>query len=1649
MKRSRHSLRIALLAGFLATIGSSVAINAQSFAYVSNAGDSTVLAIDTASSTAVATVPLGIGGAVGAAITPEGAVDRTSAANAPEASASAHLALRTAGIFEEPLVATGETSADEDQALLRAIAGYKTQTDRDDFTVFDHFLAEFPHSNWRVALRTNLGLAYYHYGYFSKAIDAWEDAWSAGRGAASREAKALLDRAVGELARMHARLGHADRLAALFDEIGDRPISGPATEFITGAREGLWTMRNNPGVAYLCGPAALKNLLLLRNASAEQLRFLDEYRSGPQGVTLAELARLAEQAKLPFSLVYREKNHPVPTPAIVHWKVSHFAVLLEEVNDRFHVADPTFGTDLWVTRKALESESSGYFLIPSTELSTGLRKINENEASHIRGMGFTTASDASATRPDNDKAMPDNPSCPMCGYNVTEMVVSLTLKDTPVGYAPPKGPPVFVSVTYNQREAGQPAIFSYFNVSPKWTLNWLSYIQDDPTLPGASVTRYVAGGGYVEYQGYSSANGFFYRETTTKVDAFLQRASDTPIIYRRFLPDGTVETYSQSDGATTYPRRIFLTQIADPAGNAVTLNYDNQLRLTSLTDATGRNTSFSYELPDNPLLVTRITDPFDRSAQIAYDTDGRLSQITDIIGLTSRFTYDNSNLVDSMTTPYGTTSFAFGDGTYYGVYRFVEITDPLGNHERVEFLQNAPGIPSEDSFVPVGITPFNYQGSMFMNGRDTYYWDKHVLAVARGDYTKARNRHWLHDSTHPGADMTSSVIESVKNPLERRIWRGYPGQFGVGGGSTGNLDKPSIVARVLDDGSTQSTQFTYNFRGKVTSVIDPVGRVTLYDYDPVHAYDLFDIKQQTSPGVLSTIASFTYNNQHLPLTYTDAAGQTTTYTYNAVGQLTQVTDPLNETTKYVYDPLGYLTQIINANNQIAATFTYDTFGRVATLTDSEGYTLQFAYDAMDRITKITYPDGTTRNYTWNKLDLASVKDRLGRITQYSYDAVRNLVDVADPLGRHTKVAYYENGHLKSLTDPNGNTTTWNVDVQNRVTGKQYADGRQFNNTYEATTSRLKAITDPLGQTKQYTYTEDDQLAGISYSNAVNPTANVTFTYDPYFLRLASMADGSGTTQYQYLPVGALGALKLLSEVGPYQNSAIGYQYDALGRLSRRTVDVSSETFGYDAIGRLISHASPLGTFSLAYLGQTQQPISRILGGGPVATRWMYDTNTNDRRLMHIDNGAEPRNYHLTTNPENLITELDVAGGGTPESWTYSYDAADRLLQATSQDAQYSYSYDPPDNITSLQGPSGVENATYNVVNQITSFNNNSFFYDANGNLTTDGVRTYQWDAENRLIAVSFNNQPAKRTTFRYDGLGRRIGIISSDGTGLVETRYLWCGSALCQARDSNDTVSRRYYPEGEGLPGAPLYYAQDQLGSVRDIVGAQTGQTIASFDYDPYGNPTHISGSTYTDFRYAGLFYEQNSRLYLANRRAYDAATGRWLSRDPLGEAVSSINLYRYVKNDPVNLIDPTGAQEAGEPGWEPGYEPTGDPLLEGLNEQQELQLKGYLYQFWELYYWELLHGEPKQPLVQQCLINPPDSTTAISAPGVPAQNATWPLPLILIPEPPPLPPLGPAYWPIPEPAPTPLPSPSPSLSPSPNASPSPSSGPAIILFRN
>ncbi len=140
-----------------------------------------------------------------------------------------------ARLFEEPLVPIGaDPTPAENAALAAALMGYSKRSGPDDFSSITGFLEAYPKSPWNMALLTNLGLAYYKAGYYSKALEAWRQASDLARPVTDPAQKPLADRAIGELAYMLARLGRMTELEELLKSIEGRAFCGPATEKLLG-----------------------------------------------------------------------------------------------------------------------------------------------------------------------------------------------------------------------------------------------------------------------------------------------------------------------------------------------------------------------------------------------------------------------------------------------------------------------------------------------------------------------------------------------------------------------------------------------------------------------------------------------------------------------------------------------------------------------------------------------------------------------------------------------------------------------------------------------------------------------------------------------------------------------------------------------------------------------------------------------------------------------------------------------------------------------------------------------------------------------------------------------------------------------------------------------------------------------------------------------------------------------------------------------------------------------------------------------------------------------------------------------------------------------------------------------------------------------
>ena len=808
-----------------------------------------------------------------------------------------------ARIFEEPLVPEHPGSSAENKALGEAANAYIGAKTREDLSAFERFLGRHPQTVWKVSLLTNMAIVARRTGYFTRALDHARAAWDAGRNSDDLRVRALAERALAELLELSARLGRLEELERLFNEVEGRDFIGVAGERISQARDSLWLMQHRPEISYRCGPLAVGSILAAVK-HAQDAR-IEATKSTPRGTSLLQMETLARTVGLDLRVAKRESaTAPILVPSMVHWKAGHFGALVRAEGDRYLLQDPTFGDEMWVSGDAVRAEADGYFLVPTGLLPRGWRAVHPDEGSAVWGKGAPPGQDTEPQTP-SAPTTGGNGDCtnppPMAIYWFNEMLASLVVSDTPVGYSPPRGPDVRFRVTYNQREAFQPTIFTFANIGPMWTFDWLGYISDHPSNPNQTVTVYEQGGGRETYTGYNGATQSYAAHFDSR--AMVKRVSTSPIRYERTLRDGTVEVYGQADGGVTFPRKVFLTTVRDPQGNERTHLYDSDFRLAGVVDAIGQVTTISYESSD-PLKITRVTDPFGRFAQLEYDANGRLSRITDVIGLVSELTYAGTQVI-ALTTPYGTTRFVAGQT---GADRSIEATDPLGGKERQAFVNgHSPEIsaPSDPpSTVPTGFAPLNHHLDTAMG----LFWDKKAMSMAPGESAAASITHW---GWKPGTSQATAVPRARKRALESRVWYSYIGEVGQ---YIGTDSRPTLVARVLDEGVSQIYRYEYGPRGNKTKAIDPLGRETIFEYD-TNDIDLLRVKQKNGFNY-DLLQTYTYNTQHLPLTITDAAGQTTTHTYNAAGQiLTKETPPragltlAQRTTSYVYDANGFLQSI--------------------------------------------------------------------------------------------------------------------------------------------------------------------------------------------------------------------------------------------------------------------------------------------------------------------------------------------------------------------------------------------------------------------------------------------------------------------------------------------------------------------------------------------------------------------------------------------------------------------------------------------------------------------------------------------------------------------------------------------------------------------
>jgi RHS repeat-associated protein len=282
----------------------------------------------------------------------------------------------------------------------------------------------------------------------------------------------------------------------------------------------------------------------------------------------------------------------------------------------------------------------------------------------------------------------------------------------------------------------------------------------------------------------------------------------------------------------------------------------------------------------------------------------------------------------------------------------------------------------------------------------------------------------------------------------------------------------------------------------------------------------------------------------------------------------------------------------------------------------------------------------------------------------------------------------------------------------------------------------------------------------------------------------------------------------------------------------------------------------------------------------------------------------------------IIEKTELADGSL-QKFDYAYDVVGRLWKVWKNDTLISkYQYDQNGNRLAKMTPTDTASGVYDAQDRLLTYSTCRYYYSSNGDLmmkvdTSAGDTTrYSYDAFGSLRGV----QLPDGTLLEYliDGSGRRIG---RKVNGVVAQKWLYSSDLriIAELDSANNIMSRFVYTSNKNVPeyftksGTLYRVVTDHLGSVRQVVNAQTGAIVQSIDYDEYGDILMDTNPGVTPFGFAGGLHDLQTKLVRFGARDYDAMIGRWTIKDVKGIWGGTSNLYKHALNDPIDRTDAHG----------------------------------------------------------------------------------------------------------------------------------------------
>lgn len=657
-------------------------------------------------------------------------------------------------------------------------------------------------------------------------------------------------------------------------------------------------------------------------------------------------------------------------------------------------------------------------------------------------------------------------------------------------------------------------------------------------------------------------------------------------------------------------------------------------------------------------------------------------------------------------------------------------------------------------------------------------------------------------------------------------------------------------------------------------------------------------------GTTATTKNYTY-------TYEEYPNITTRSEYDAK-RIKSISDGTKEIT-YEYSSSGVLNNKITTitkdggtnisktvsetNGALGEYFTIQTKNGITVRTDygikggnvqpykitSGNSVIEYEYNYNGQITKVkengklvqqtNYSNGKESSFNLGSTEsYALVRDSLnfGLVTGINHNGSRKLT-----------IDYNDNGDVNLTTYANGATIEYTYDYRElqSVELKDSPSAVATNIAYGYTGKDLTSVTQSRNGVTQlaYQFTDSKTQAKMTVSGDLN--ASYTYNYDEEtgWLTNRTINLENSKTRTEWFTFDGHGVLQ------------------SQGNIDHKTL------YGYDSLDRLSTKTQVVGSIERQklqynYISTTEYQTNRISS--------IYNITNSSRQTYSYNNRGYISSYNNTLNGDSYSYIYDGAGRLTSDGkYTYAYDTLNNITSKTSSGSTTEYGYWSGSK-TRLQyiSENGIKRYfSYDTMGNITNYKGSSTTSSQNlywtrgnmlshGNIQSGKNFSYQYGADNLRYSKTVNGE---ETLYYWDG-----DVLVGEKTGANYTQYLYDASGII----------------GMIYNGAYYYFEKNLFGDVLKAYNV-SGTSVASFQYDSYGNVLSKSGSMWdkVHFRYRGYYYDEETSFYYLQSRYYDPSICRFISADQyeligaLSKSLGELNLYSYCANNPIIYTDGSG----------------------------------------------------------------------------------------------------------------------------------------------